>query len=491
MRSLIILISLASIAFADVSQSLPDADDPAANAPIGLPSFTDSSRYNSYDFYGSPLGLFEKENSHVKIDMGYRYSNWRQESPDDSVKQTCSAWNAPRILVGSPKAVYMQLFYAPAVMTDNSLSSRSISLNMKRFGFTIAGQVPSGLFQLAFRGNGYVGNETLDLSPNTRLLLGLDAITVSVGSRINDMIAIGIEGGARAKLDTLRNNSDLSLHDRYFDGQLPVIGGFVDFKKNGVPVASAFSITTGTSRFIYVTRNDIDQDPVKGDSLAWKWQSIGNITNADNVYHPALFLGYWQNNYQAYAPTATNDNLNVGDPRPGHDWKIADFCFGIGSSMELAKYATAWLEYSYSSLGLVYGNAWPTLADKNEGYDRFSLGLETALHAFPALNFPSSIETSARIGFFNQRENSGVNAFQSEDFGLINTVAPDSRTNRYVPDFGVWGPDQRIIGTTLGLDATFLNKKISADASLTFLSKESGRKSSGIEFGFDCGYRFK
>jgi len=310
------------------------------------------------------------------------------------------------------------------------------------------------------------------------------------------MVAIGIEGGVRAKLDTLVNKSAFPLHDRYFEGQWPIIGGFIDIKRDGLPVASAFSFSTGTSRFIYVTQNiidpgSVDQDPIKGDSLAWKWQTVGNITNANITCHPALFLGYWRNRYQAYAPTERNDNLDVGDKRAGHDWKVSDFCFGIGSSVELAKYATTWLEYSRSALGLDYGNAWPALTDKDEGYNRFSFGLEAALHAIPALNFPSSIETFARIGYFNQRENSGINAFQSESFGMINPVAPGSRVNRYSPDFGIWGEDRRIIGTTLGLGSTFLNKTISVDSYLTFLSGQGGRKSAGLEFAADCGYCFK
>lgn len=493
MKVFIIMFSIITVAVADFSQSLPSPNDPAPMTPAGSASFTDPARYNSYDFYGSPLGLFEKENSHVKIDLGYRYDAWHQESPNDSLKQTCSAWNAPRILVGSPKAVYMQLFYAPASITDNTRYSQSISLNMKRFGLTIAGQVPSGVFQLAFRGNGYVGGETLKSSANTRLLMGLDALTISLGSRIKEMVAIGIEGGVRAKLDTLVNKSAFALHDRYFEGQLPIIGGFIDVKREGLPVASAFSFSTGTNRFIYVKQNivdpgSVDQDPIRGDSLAWKWQTVGTITNANITYHPALFLGSWQNKYQVYAPTATNDNLEVGPESIGHNWKIADFCFGLGSSVEIAKYATLWLEYAHSSLGLEPGSAWPVAAKKDEGYHRIGLGAEAALHTIPALNFPSAIETFARIGYFNQRENSGINAFQSESFGSINTVAPDSRTNRYAPDFGVWGQDQRIIGTTLGLGATFLNRMISVESYMTFLSKESVP---GFECGVSCGYCFE
>jgi hypothetical protein len=496
MRTFIFIALMAGFSFADLSQSLPSCADPAAQIPIGSASFTDFAGYNSYDFYGSPLGLFEKENAHAKVDLGCSYVKWQQESPNDSLKQTGSVWNAPRILIGSPKAVYMQFFYAPVAISDNMRSSQSINLTMKRFGLTIAGQVPGGLLQLAFRGNGFVGNETLKGNANTRLLIGLDAVTVSVGSRFKETVAIGIEGGARAKLDTLVNKSAFPLHDRYFEGQLPIIGGFIEIKRQDLPVASAFSFSTGTSRFIYVTQNSgnsgsVDRAPIKGDSLAWRWQTIGNITNANITWHPSLFLGSWRNKYQVYAPTATNDNLEVGPDSIGHDWKIADFCFGLGSSMEIVKYATLWLEYAHSSLGLESGSAWPAAAKKDEGYHRIGLGAEAALHTIKPLNFPPSIETFVRIGYFNQRENSGIDAFQSERFGIINAVSPDSRLNRYIPDFGVWGRGQRIIGTTLGLGAAFLNRVISVDSHITFLSRDDGRKNTGLECGFNCGYCFK
>jgi hypothetical protein len=492
MRTLIILISFTVAAFADLSQSLPSPDDPAANTRVGSASFTDPARYNSYDFYGSPLGLFEKEHAYIKVDAGSRYIRWHEKTSDDSLNLTGSVLNIPRILIGSPKTVYMQLFYAPSAMVwPAPLPNYPLNLDVKRFGVTIVGQVPSGLFQLAFRGNGYIGNESkkaFAAPASTRMLMGLDVLTVSVGTRIKESVSIGIEGGARARLDTLVNNSAPALHDRYFEGQIPVIGGFINFKRDDLPIASAFSVSTGTSRFIYVTGLSEDQDPIKGDSLAWKWQAVGNISGEKITFHPALFMGYLRNNYQSYMPSATNDNLNVGEARLGAGWKISDFCFGMGTSMEAAKYITSWFEYSHSSLGLVYGNAWPASVDKNAGFHRFCLGVEAALHAIPALRFPSSIETKASIDFFNMVENNVTNPFHSEVFGLGNNVVPGSKMYRYNPE-SYWGSNQRIIGTTLGLGATFFNRMFSVQSDIAFLFR--GSNTSGYEFAINCGYCFK
>jgi hypothetical protein len=300
------------------------------------------------------------------------------------------------------------------------------------------------------------------------------------------------------RVDTLVSKYDPTLHDRYVDCQLPIIGGFIGVKRDDFPVASGMSFSTGTSRFVYVTQNSsdpgsVDRDPIKGDSLAWKWQTIGKIEKAGVTWHPALFLGYWKNHYQVYAPTPSNDNLNVGDPRSGHDWTVSDFCYGLGTSVEIAQYGTTWMEFARSTISTAYGHAWPenTITDTTP-FNRFSIGIEGNLHAIPRLNFPSSIETFVRIGWFNLRENSAFNEFESEIFGLGNMVAPDSKEYRYRTSArGVWGNSHRIIGTTLGLGATFLNKTISLDSYMAFFGKGAIVSSKGIEFGLNCGYCLK
>ena len=491
-RVISIVASVASFAFADLSQSIFVNNNPIARMSVGSPSFTDITQYNSYDFYNSPLGLFEIERARAKVNLNYLH-----------LDKDCTVWNLPKILVGSPKSIYMQLLYAPSSISVNAgkfydplskaFVDRVADLDLKRFGLTIAGQVPSGIFQMAFRGNGYVGNETLDGSPNSRLMLGLEALTVSVGSRIGEMVGFGVEGGISAKLDTLLDKRDTTRFDRYFEGQLPVIGGYIDLKKEGLPVASAMSFSIGTSRFVYVTDTSVDKDPLQGDSLAWRWQTIGTLASAGIVYHPALFLGYWKNSYQQYAPTKSNNDLNVGDERTGHDWKISDFCFGTGFSIDVAKYAVTNFEYAHSAMDLTFGNAWPSLKSKDAGYNRFSLGAEGALHSVSALQIPSSVEAFIRAGYFNQTENSSLNTFESGEFGLLNTVGPDSRTNRYdtTSGFGQWGQSRRVRGITFGLGTTLNNRMFSLDYSMSFLAFGNYARNSRFEFGIDCGYCFK
>ncbi|MDD5675071.1 MAG: hypothetical protein PHC61_12960 [Chitinivibrionales bacterium] len=481
MRLIIWVFAFATIAGADFFQAAPAINIPASQTPTGQPSFTDRSHYNSYDFLGSPLGLFEKESCSVKLNVDYRSIAWSQAGS----REKLSAWNIPDLLIGSPKTIYMDLYYAPTTLTQGGPNGQGLSLPLHRFGLTIAGQIPSGFFQLGFCGKGYLGTETLQDGVNTRLLLGLNDLSLFVGSRISKTITVGVQGGATAKLDTLIDVQNPALVDRYFTGQVPLLGGYIDFGGNGLPVAGTLALQTAQQHFVYVSGND--RDPLKGDSLAFKWQTIGDISHAGIGYHPALFIGYWQDHFQEYLPTEKNNDLNVGAAVAGKEWKLSNFCFGLGTSVSILQFGSTWFEYNHSRMGLTFGDAWAG-QNKNKGYDRISLGLEANIHAIPALHFPSSIQTFARIGFFNLRDNSGINAFESEDFGILNGGLANSQAYRYAPDFG-WGPDERIIGFTFGLGGTFFNKKLQADLSLTTLSKFiSGVKSTGTQLGIDCAY---
>ena len=382
----------------------------------------------------------------------------------------------------------MRLNYTPVSIADETAPAQKLSLPLQTFGLVLAGQAPSGIFQIAFRGKGYTGQEDLSGSPNNRMILGLNDLSLTLGSRFHELVAIGMSGGATAKADTLRDFGMPQTFDRYFAGQIPVLGWYVDFGKDGFPVSSEFSLNTATSRFVYVSDYNIDRDPIKGDSLALKWQTAGDLKYAGTRFCPALLLGYWKNHYQIYDHTQDNDDLNVGVKQPGRDYAFSDFSFGIGSSVKILQYASAWIEYTHSSLGLDYGTAWTNVADKSEPYHRTNLGIEANIHTIGTLRFPQSIETFLRAGYLNQTGNSGINPFEQETFGLVNPVITNTQTYRYDPrDLG-WGRFQRISGFVVGLGATLLDKRIIADTHMAFLSRgENG----GIDFGIDVAYVLK
>ena len=487
-----------SIVAAVVAQTAQPIDIASARQAVAMPSFSDRGQYNSYDFCGSPLGLFKKDSVRVGLDLGMRSTSWHESDHGDSLKQSATAWNLPDILIGKPGIIYVRINYTPTSISDNthgytsdtSAGLQKLSLPLQRFGLLIAGQVFSGIFQMAVRGKGYYGDEALAASPNTRLIMGLEDLSAAIGSRIHELVTIGMQGGAIGKLDTLRDFQNPALHDRYFVGKIPMLGWYADFGKPGFPVASDFSLQISTHRFVYVTETDRDRFPIRGDSLAWKWQAIGDVEHAGITYHPALFLGHWSNHYQVFLPTVNNNSLDVGPAANGMDWKVSDFRFGIGTSAKVMDFGSAWFEYAHSSLGLSYGNFWASMPEKQRGYDRIMIGVEGNARAIAALQLPKSVEGFVRLGYFNQRENSVIDAFESEQFELVNSVDYNSMMYRYTPDFG-WGPDQRVIGFSLGLGGSFFNRLVTADAHVTFLSKESTVRLSGTQFGLDCAYSLR
>jgi hypothetical protein len=471
------------------SQTVRTFDIPLSREANAFPSFTDARFYNSYNFCNSPVGIFEHDPLRLRVHCNLDLLRWHATQRQDSLKQQYSAWNVPDILFERPKMLAVRLFYTPTWIVDETNVAQKLSLPLNRFGLMLAGQVPSGIFQFALNGKGYTGKEERASSSNNRMIMGLDDLTLTLGSRIHQLLVVGMRGGVIAKFDTLHDASPLPTRDRYFSGHIPLLEWYLDFGKDSFPVRSDFLITTTTSRLVYVSFDNIDMNPIKGDSLAWKWQVLGNLQHAGITYHPAFFLSYWRNSYREYQPTSSNDNLNVGPELSGRDRQFSDFRFGIGTLIAIRRFASAWIEYTQPSMRWKYGNSysWVNLSDK-KGYYRTNIGLQTNLHTILALHFPPSIETIFRIGYFNQTENSGINPFEGEAFGLMTPVETYSQAYRYNPYFG-WGPLQRVSGFTLGLTGTFLDKRLESDTHICFLSKKAGSvQNSGTVFGLDLVY---
>ena len=97
----------------------PDAAHASAAIPV-CASFTDPETYNSYDFCNSPLGLFDTDSIRVKASLGLRLAQWKSATGDSLVRRYI-AGNVPDILIGKPDAIYFQLNYTPATITDKSL----------------------------------------------------------------------------------------------------------------------------------------------------------------------------------------------------------------------------------------------------------------------------------------------------------------------------------------------------------------------------------
>jgi hypothetical protein len=482
------LFLIGLFSFCAFSQTVRTLDAPLSREAAAFPSFTDASLYNSYNFCNSPVGIFEQDTLRLRVHCGLDLVRWHAAEQQDSLRQPYSALNVPDILCGKPKTFVVRLFYSPAWLSDETDAARKLSLPLNRFGLMLAVQVPSGVFQFAVSSKGYIGKEVLEGSSNNRTIMGLDDLALTLGSRIHPMLAIGMKGGVTARFDTLYDAGPAPLRDRYFSGNIPLLEWYLDFGKEGFPVQSDFSFTIATSRLVYVSGNNIDQNPIKGDSLALKWQVLGSLQHASGItFHPAFTLGYWRNSYREYQPASGNDDLTVGQELPGRERQLSDFRYGFGIRIDARRFASAWVEYTRPSLLLKSGDYWVLRSKIDDAYHRTSIGLQANLHTIPALGFPSSAETMFRIGYFNQTENSGITPFGGEAFGLMAPAGINSQAYRYVPCFG-WNELQRVSGIILGLTGTFFNKRLEADTHMGFLSRSGSVQSKGTVFGLDCAY---
>jgi hypothetical protein len=454
------------------------------------PSFSDPNQYNSYDFCGSPIGLFDRDSLRLRLNTGLDLARWGASGNSDSLAQGHTSWSAPDLYIGVPKTFFTRLYYAPTNITMDfpvGLGVQKTSFPLHAFGMTIAGQIPGGLFQVAIQGKGYIGDAEVEGSQNTRMVKGMEDLSLTMGSRIHELVAIGMQGGAQGQFDTLRDFASPIRYDRCFNGQIPMLGWYIDFGKEDFPVQSALSINTATHRFVYVSGGNENRNPIKGDSIAWKWQTSGLLQCGRNVLYPALLFGYWRTHYQPYAPTATNDNLDVGPAWPGSDWTFKDLYWGPGVSASLFSFINAWTEYTYSSMRLEYGSAWTAVTDKKQGHHRTMAGIDASLHSIPWLRFPSSVEAFLRIGWFNTTDNSGIDGFRSKELGRMVQVITDSRMYRYEPNFG-WDATERTTGLVLGIGGRFFNGLIESDIHMGFLNTSMKTERSGMLFRADLGY---
>jgi hypothetical protein len=464
-----------------------------------LPAFSDSQSYNSFDHCGSPLGLLEDGQDRVQLELGYRYLKFHDRP--DSIRSAASSFASPVLTIGMPRIIRMRLAYAPMSAYRETKPSPANSLPLHRYGLIVAGGVASGIFRAGLSASGYNGVEELEGSDNSRLLMGVEDLSVHLGTQLHELVRLGLHGGVCGDFDSLRDFTTLH-QDRYFSGSVPVIGFNIDFGADEFPFLGNFSFASAKNRFIYVaktghgqaTGNDRpegNEDPIKGDSIAWDLAAMADLKRSEWNMRPAVNAGYWRNHSQAYAPVEdNNDPITYGPERDGKDWKVSSLYFGFGGSMVNRRYGMAYFEYAHSNLGLEYGSLWPLLKNKKWGYDRFGLGLEGDINSIPGLPVPQWVELSARLGYLNMRENSTVNSFRGRDFSLLYPVRAGSQRFRDDPDFGV-GPDQRIINITMGLGSAFAGRMIVLDANAGFLTKITDTKYSGFEFGVDITYYLK
>lgn len=492
------ILLLSMTAFGGVSETGPLSGTDLSQKAMGSPTLSDNTAYNEYDFCGSPLGLFEKESTDVKLSLDFRSLSESNTASPDSGSRYSNSFTLPCLMLGKKNAMYVILDYAPAWLsrTDTSIARRISPLH--RFGLVFAAQIPSKFIRFGVAARGYAGSETTDQpgrADYNRTLMGVTALSAYLGSQVHPLVRIGLHGGATGNLDTLEGPTTIQ-QDRYFYGAIPVLGGSISFGKEGFPVWSNFNIDFATKSFVYVTKGIIGQKPdgnedaLQGDSLAWQWETMGRIPANGIVYQPSISFEYLNCKVRDFFPSEKNYPMTYGEEKPGANWTVGSFTLGFGGSALVYDWGRAWLEWQHEYFSLSYGSALAS-PDKSRGYDRIGVGLEGNIHAIPALKMPSSIELFIRFGYCNMRTNARFGPYAADEFRLFNPLQPGSQLSGPNSPYHVGlDGDERVNRFTAGFGSTFFRRMLEVDLELGLLSVQDPgpQNNSGLEFGLNLAY---
>jgi opacity protein-like surface antigen len=461
--------------------------------------FSDPDWYNSYDFGSFPLGMIEKDSLKLKASLGFQNYRWSERDSGDSLlDKTNKTFVVPEISVGVPGAMLFKLRYSPEVIESDNLS-----LPLHNFGLAIAAQIPSRYFQIGLDFNGFTGMLTTNTtdrvsgSNSERLLLGVDNLSLSVGSRLHETVSIGMSGGISVLLDTLRIKSEsgavsaqsesLRRSDRYFTAELPQLNWFVDVGHHDFPVEANVLVSTSKGHFVYVSGLNKDQNPMKTSDLSMKGRAAGNVVLSSLVVHPALCAGFWKQDGQMYLPTESNDNLEVGNKLPGQSWNQSSFYIGGGTSLDIVSFLTLWSEYTYSIVSLKQGTDWPEAdRDRNGQYHHTQAGCAVRLHDIEPLSFPSSVTTTLNVGYVNRTVNKRFYTLSDGHFNRLTEPDTFSQAYRYTPD--LWWSTLRLSALSLGIKSSFLDDMIGIDVSVAIGPQMISSDNSTITFNAGLHY---
>ncbi len=455
-------------------------DNPAYMPGSEFAGLTDKSQYNAADHAGSPLGWLEKDSSILKTDLFFRYFRF-----SDAPGNTISSKNLviPHVRVGKPGIILFDLFYSPDIMEIKSdLTTQKLPLH--RFGFGLAAGTKSGIFQFALHGDCFTGGVSEDSSENKRVVLGSNEVSLHLGSKIHELLSIGLYGGINGYLDSLdcqdTESQDPETEDRFFYGSFPIFGGFIDFGKDQFPLRSNFSLGIGFPKFVYVTKPSPEpfgnQDVIRADSVGWDWKVLAEIPAADFTINPAFKIGYRRITSQLYLPTEDNNPWEHDSKLSDSNWKISSFGMGFAVASDFLKYVNMNLEYSFKNLSFEYGPAFSYYSDQKYLFHNIVWGIQSNLKNLPFLRMPESMNLTLRAEYFNFRQSELFNPWRTEQFMYVNPITNHSQSHRYSP--GTYIGASRFAGVKLGTGAEFANGLFGVNADFLFLRD-----------GFDLGVK--
>jgi len=454
----------------------------------GRPFFTDSALYNSYDFCGAPLGLFEKGSPRLAVDVGYRYAGWGDGSGHYLSGQSFT--------MGNPDHVFFRVFYGPDILSHKN-GGNEASLALHRFGFMAAAQGTDGTFRSSILADGFYGGQKWAAGDSSRSIMGFERLRFDVGSQLHSLVRLGLFFGVIGRVDTLDVPEDTLRQDRSGQINLPEFGGSLDFGGEGMPFHSIVTFSYALSRFVYTSKpapslftvppidSNGNASVITNDSfnLFWMTRMRVPVNESGFTFNPGLLVGYTENSGEMRNPSEDNSIINIGDVRS--TYKLSGIWFGAGTGFEAQKYADIHVEYALSDMSLTVD------PDNNPGGKRSRVLHHVSMSVSSKLNEFVEIPVTLvpRLGYFASGT-AGLVGERRLSLDPLNIVPGKSKAPLYSPELFLEG-FERVSGFTIGLDAKALEERLNASIWTTILSSSVEGADGGLEFGLRVGFAVK
>lgn len=499
MRSYFLVLGSASLALASwqaVGQAGTDARADARGAAMGSPFWADSSRYNLFTLAGNPIGLIPGSGRFLTLQAtsaGTSLSGGGAKAADNhpfGFELLTAEANKYGLRLGvdyetqelqassnSPDYQATRLHWGMDVGA-NLVGNRFLTM-----GFGLRGRIPS--------------NQTQDTSgrPATngeleRWQPALEAVRVSVGSRIADFATLSVRVEAGAEADSLNHTPTTGtnrIQHRFGRVLLPFVGFGAQFDRPDLPASGVLEYGFGTAYRIGVLKStgngaNIDMPQLTTDSSRFLAAATGRVDKIpDHLFRPAMAVYLISGKTQAYAPVKgaqSTDFTRKGPEMADTSWTLSRQGIALALGWEWSLGLKANLEWERQGQELSRGKGLGGLADEHVDH-RLALGLQADHTVVPALReaVPAGTVYSLRIGLRKQSL-AGTELEPGFLGGLTTGYEPNGNyPNIYAETYHNWTGVENAAGLnpqlgagsdemaySFGLGAVFLDGKLGVDA---------------------------
>ncbi|MEO6096530.1 MAG: hypothetical protein ABIW76_12820, partial [Fibrobacteria bacterium] len=369
------------------------------NLALGELRFTNDQLYNLYDQGGSPMGLLETHPERLGVALGL-LSNDRA-TPGDSLKLGNHDYYIPQIGFFQPGVFGAILYFQRESEAYQRMGGDSVKFAASRFGLDLAAGPASGIFRFGFSAHARLGG--MEYSRNAdRILVEIPSLRFDLGSKVMPGLEFGAYAGFGGRFDSLE--SPVKDLERVAAVTFPRFGVVADVGGlEAVPLKGNVALEFGTERFFgeYRPANGAGVEyPIIWNSY-WSLQTqiMYPIPMGDLIMEPAVTFAHRSDDAQGFLGIKGNQNpFKKGDKIAAMKGRRSITSYGLGGHFSFLEMISLWMEWETATHGIEADSL------QEEGYDRFSVGLEHQVEKLPIMKFPEGMNLAIRAGWTFQQE---------------------------------------------------------------------------------------